>query len=134
MNHDIKSDDYYIENKKMIAMFFKNYDFPDTDYDNNVYGKFINENIGFGLFAKRKLNKGAIIIEYVGEIQRSSDYSVYSWKYLSHFKNKKAIIIEGKKKCNLARFANDLEVHNAQAVYLPFDNQWRIYYFATQDI
>lgn len=59
---------------------------------------------GLGLFAKIDINKGAKIIEYIGEIIDQKESNRRGGRYL--FQTSKNRIIDGSDRNNIARYAN----------------------------
>jgi len=62
-NHNIENDPEY-----PLDADFSPPDLSFLKMDDLIYGKFINENIGYGVFAKIDIPAYTIIGEYTGEI------------------------------------------------------------------
>jgi len=51
-----------------------------------IYVKFISNEIGYGVYAKKFIKANSIIGEYTGVITDDSDDYTYCWTYKSDFK------------------------------------------------
>ena len=81
--------------------------------DSLIQAKYISKEIGYGVFAKTKINKNRIIGEYTGVLKQTPDDSTYSWRYKSIVPGIRGTLsIDSKKEGNLLRFVNDYQKHN----------------------
>jgi len=99
--------------------------------DEMIYAKFINPEIGMGVFAHKKIKKNTIIGKYTGYIRIKGEHSAYSWAY--YFKNTH-ISLDGRYGGNLLRFVNDIPPYNLDTKYIPLDNRWHILYVTNRVI
>ena len=67
---------------------------------------------GLGLFAEEEIPKGRFIIEYWGDLMTDEDAQYVGGKYLFELENGKTI--DGKKRENIARYANHSCKPNAE--------------------
>lgn len=54
-----------------------------NDIDEIIEAKYINDVLGYGVFAKKLISEGTVIGEYAGVIGRGFHYNEYSWRYPS---------------------------------------------------
>lgn len=85
----------------------------DEGYTAPVYVKWINEKMGYGLFASQDIEEGSYIGEYAGEVRRISrfhpDLNGYCFHYPTKFWSMVYYVIDSQKIGNLLRFANHSE-------------------------
>lgn len=105
-----------------------------------IYVQFINEHIGYGLFAHSTIKKGELIGEYTGEVKNSNDVSdtTWAWRYPSYAYKDEAhvpdISVDGRLAGNGMRFANHSDEPNTITQRVFADGFLRILYVATKDI
>lgn len=102
----------------------------------DLFVSFVDNDIGYGLFSKKTIEKGSYIGEYVGEIiqpLKGQDPS-YQMKYILDTINGQALIIDAKKKGNLLRFANHEENGNIQPVIAHLHNLIHVIFLASRPI
>lgn len=104
----------------------------------DVYVKFIDDKIGYGLFANSDIEKGALIGEYTGIILDSSSLkdSTWAWSYPIHLYKDRLpkSSLDAKNAGGAMRFANDNTDPNAGVEYIFLDGLVRILYVAKVDI
>lgn len=98
--------------------------------------RYVSENVGFGLFADRKINQGDLITQYLGEVIDKKEYQ------RRHAKNNKLIyfmvlgskIIDASFYGNNSRFINNSCNPNADFIKWEVNGLERIGIFAKRDI
>ncbi|CAG8699353.1 1841_t:CDS:2 [Ambispora leptoticha] len=109
--------------------------------DGRVYARWVNDQLRYGMFAGRDIDKGELLGLYTG-VYSTSIYDVeYAWEYNFLVKvtdeNDEVIrvFIDGKHKGNYMRFANHRdENQNAESTYIIHKNQWMVIYVARTNI
>ncbi len=56
-----------------------------------MYFKFISQEVGYGVFSKKKLDSGTLIGEYSGIIRENCNDQSYSWEYKTKIKQLKDV-------------------------------------------
>jgi SET domain-containing protein len=102
-----------------------------------MYLKFINHEIGYGIFALKPIKKGEFIGVYAGQVRvvkGTGDDVDYAWYYPINAHDGSRMVIDGKFKGNELRFINHSEHPNTECRHALIDGIWYMYYVATQDI
>jgi hypothetical protein len=105
----------------------------------DMYVKFVNDTVGFGLFANTDIKAGEFIGEYTGDLVEELDDGSYAWNYPSKEFYKDELNIpnlsmDAKYAGNGIRFSNHSENHNASTHYVFVDGILRVIYVALKDI
>jgi hypothetical protein len=88
-NHDAKTDDYYLENKEMIDERYHEFVHYITagsheQEDRERFAiKWVSNELGFGMFAKKPIFKGEIVGNYVGLVTGFKENTDYMWGYMT---------------------------------------------------
>ncbi len=94
----------------------------ETGYIANVYIGWVNQNVGYGIFAGENLAKGDYIGEYTGIIkQRSRSWFIdncYLWEYSTPLIARSPFVIDAKHHGNLLRFVNHSDEPNLKPLYI----------------
>jgi hypothetical protein len=102
--------------------------------DSRFYIKWISEDVGYGLFAKKPLPKGLVLGSLTGEIVQSSSFSPWSFSY-THSSDRSKYKINSDKGGNYLRFINhDLKNSNCEAHRVPFKNRWHILMITLEEL
>lgn len=137
---------YYQENKTVFETLSEKYEhFIDQCLMAPVYIKWIDGDIGYGVFAAEEILKEAFIGEYTGVVQVSNEneetgdsengYSTdYSWYYLDEIKNGPVLEINGKYEANEMRFVNHGRNPNVDVEHMLHHGQWIIFFKASRNI
>jgi len=111
-----------------------------------IYIKYINKNVGYGVFAERPIRKGEVIGPYTGNVISMDEYfnltgnkgHDYTWKVgsIHHIKtNEKATMCVDSYKCgNETRFVNHSSDPNAEIYCVPYKGIWHGVYVASKPI
>jgi SET domain-containing protein len=102
--------------------------------DDLIYARFINEYIGYGVFAKQFIKSDTIIGEICGKIEPVNDDSLYTWTYKTSFKGYSKLGINGRYYGNILKYVNDNNIHNVTPIYSVRENVWIVLYVALKDI
>jgi SET domain-containing protein len=101
--------------------------------------RFINDIIGYGIFAESDIDQDQMIGEYTGVVQESRDIkdSKYTWSYLSS--NDEAgkqfnLSVDAAHFGNEMRFINHDYDPNAAMKYIPQGGFWHVVYIASKPI
>lgn len=100
-----------------------------------VFIQFINNKIGYGVFADAPITAGQFIGEYTGTVQKinfskkSGDFD-YAWGFMRSGK----LVINAKKAGNFTRFINHGNNPNVKMIYVACNNRWHLAYVAIKDI
>ena len=99
--------------------------------------RWVSDSVGYGLFAEQDFPPGAFIVEYIGNVTKSTDNPTWTWVYpkpggFLHTKDK--FLLDAQYYGNEARFVNHSEEPNLdlQAVYQA--RTWHIAYVAARAI
>lgn len=84
----------------------------------NALLKWIDDEIGYGLFAEANLDKGAFIGEYTGVFSSFEASNAYCFQYPHRLFSKNYFIIDAEKEGNLVRFINHSENPNLEPLWL----------------
>lgn len=107
----------------------------NNHYEALVSIAFINDDVGYGVFAEQDIKKGQMIGEYTGIVKKVNfsnkpqDYD-YAWGFPPPTKG----IIDAKDAGNFTRFINHSNRPNIDMAYVPINNRWHLAYVANQDI
>lgn len=74
--------------------------------------KFVNQDIGFGLFATKHIPANTVLGEYTGTLSLDIGDSTYSWSLTNYYDKDIQIYLNGAKEGNMLRFINDYGVNN----------------------
>ncbi|MBU0995120.1 MAG: SET domain-containing protein-lysine N-methyltransferase [Proteobacteria bacterium] len=137
---------YYKENKETFEDLSKKYDRSVNNAEMApVYIKWIDNGVGFGVFAAEDIKKDAFIGEYAGVVQvfdedeetgdADKGYSTdYSWYYLDDIKDGPVLEINGKYEGNEMRFVNHGKKPNVDVEHMLHQGQWVIFFKASRKI
>jgi len=129
--------------------YIENYE--ECDHLTNLYGdkiqdaylspisiRWINQNVGYGVFAESDLTTGDLLGEYTGEIEvitkiKDKDYA---WRYDVGSTFEKKHGLDASRAGNEMRFVNDSQTHpNCKREYvIGHDNLWHVLYVVIKDI
>ncbi|OGH98720.1 MAG: hypothetical protein A2X42_02225 [Candidatus Margulisbacteria bacterium GWF2_38_17] len=118
----------YLRNRKY-------YYFIDKGITANVYISYINERIGYGLFADEDIKKNSWIGEYSGRLHLANgkrEESEYGWLYPTMKNN--IFTIEASKYGNYTRYVNHSFKPNVVARSIYFKDYWHFGYVAIKAI
>ena len=100
--------------------------------------RWVDETVGFGLFAEREVEKGTFIGEYVGEIRKSHLWSPPANQYcFQHLKNhfwEFPYMVDAEKKGNHTRYINHSESANCEIFPVFFQGILRLLARTTKDV
>ena len=101
--------------------------------------KFVNEHVGYGVFAEAPIKAGDFVGEYTGIIQDKAFVrdTTYSWVYpilVNGRGEKVAISLDSKFEGNEMRYVNHAQDPNTIKVNIPLENVWHECYIAVKDI
>lgn len=101
--------------------------------------KFVNDHVGYGVFAEAPIKVDDFVGEYTGIIQDKAFVrdTTYSWVYpikLNAAGETVAISLDAKFEGNEMRYVNHAQKPNTVKVNIPLDNVWHECYIAVQDI
>lgn len=94
----------------------------DTKMDEKVYGKFIDPLIGYGVFAKKPLEKDEVVGFFSAEIVEKYQDLKYSWTYPSKVTGTTELHINAQEAGNLMKYVNDVSNHNIRPKYFFYNN------------
>lgn len=129
----LKAPNYYDElEKKYGALIPKGYVAPSTV-------RFIDDEIGYGLFAEADIEKDQLVGEYTGRIIDTKNLkdSKYSWDYpIRHNKRGNPVknSLDAWDAGNELRFVNHDDKPNAEVRMMPQGGLWHVTYIATRPI
>ena len=93
-----------------------------TGFTADLAIKWINERIGYGLFASEDIHEGAFVGEYTGQVRRlfrwHPDANAYCFHYPTRFWSWKYFAIDSWKEGNAMRFINHSDQPNLQPMCL----------------
>lgn len=105
--------------------------------------QYIDETVGFGIFADQFINTGDYIAEYIGlvlskdEIFKRMPYDVaYTWtiKPPKYYDQQAFYLVDSKKTGNFTRFVNHSYEPNVVALIIYMEDAWHMIYVAMKDI
>ena len=135
---------YYQENKAIFEELLEQY---CACIKNNhmapIYIKYIDADIGYGVFAAEDIGRDEFIGEYAGVVQiydededpgdAENGYATdYSWYYLDELENGPVLEINGKREGNEMRFVNHSTTPNVDVEHMLYDGQWIIFFKASR--
>lgn len=106
----------------------------------DIYVKFINDTMGYGVFANSPIKSGELIGEYTGVIRNSSNSKdgAWSWSYPNEIYKKDLhipiISVDGKYAGNGLRFVNHSDTPNTTMYRIFLNGYVRTLYIANRDI
>jgi SET domain-containing protein len=107
-------------------------------YVADVSIRWIDETIGYGLFAEKELHPGDFIGEYTGLVRRrnliSKNFNEYCFAYPGSIFNFRKHMIDAQDQGNELRYANHGETPNAESMGVIFENIFHIVFRAIKDI
>lgn len=84
----------YIIDKDSFMKTLQIYDFVNlTDLDKLIYIRLLNDQIGYGVFAKKFIKKNSVIGEYTGVIGRLPTDNSYCFAYYSILDKDDSILV-----------------------------------------
>jgi hypothetical protein len=100
-----------------------------------VYIQWIDNNVGYGLFAEQDFAKGDFLMEYMGMVVKRTMNAAFSWSYAfsSDFRNGRCSI-DALEHGNEARFSNHGENPNMETEFVYQDECWHLIYVAKSAI
>lgn len=132
-----KSDPTYYDklSRKYGSLLSKNHRAPAVI-------KFINDKVGHGLFAKKKIKKGELVGEYTGRLvwtKEADAENCYLFEYPGNYVNGKGkpirFYVDAHLQGNEIRFINHSGTHpNVEVLEVPYQGRWYIAYVACEDI
>ncbi len=137
---------YYLDNEEEFRALSKKYaKYVKKSYIAPVYIKKIDDKVGYGVFAAKKLKKDDFIGEYTGVVQDADEdagreldeggyESDFSWYYLDDIKECPNLEINGRFEGNEMRFLNHDFKSNVDVEHLLYDGQWIIFFKAARNI
>jgi len=100
--------------------------------------RWVNKEVGYGLFSIESLKKGTFITEYVGGVKHhlKSYFSSndYLWEYGNERRERTGYQINAKKKGNLGRFINHSDNRNCEPRATLINGLLRIFFIAIKEI
>lgn len=116
-----------------------------SGYHPNIYIKWVNSNVGYGIFANEDIPKDTFIGEYTGEIQLVTQTyftnNDYLWQYTPSLAPHVPIIkdcfatsINAKYKGNHTRFINHSDQNNLDSYYIFSEGLLRVCFLSIKDI
>eukprot|EP00455_Lapot_gusevi_P015101 TRINITY_DN1761_c0_g1_i1.p1 TRINITY_DN1761_c0_g1~~TRINITY_DN1761_c0_g1_i1.p1 ORF type:complete len:245 (+),score=74.54 TRINITY_DN1761_c0_g1_i1:39-773(+) len=93
--------------------------------------------MGYGLFASRDLPPNTVIGEYTGVLTHNSENSDYEWEYPGSYViggENVSLGIDSRLRGNAMRFVNDRSDTNLIYMFVPYKNQWHIFYVTTKHV
>jgi SET domain-containing protein len=130
--HSLINSASYKHNKKRFGPQVKDSHIAD------IYVKFINDEIGYGLFANSDIKNHQLVGEYAGVIRKGKGDSTWTWHYPSDkFRsalNIPELSLDGKYSGNGMRFINHHDDANVGIEYLFSDGFIRLLYVSKKDI
>lgn len=114
--------------------------FLKQNYMASNYVKWVNDKIGYGLFARCDIPEKGLIGEYTGEVRRSSSFDSRSWSWnyplQSSFRTymPSDFSITGHRYGNELRFVNHSNFPNAEGVMVFSHQLWHLVYIAKKVI
>lgn len=106
----------------------------------DVYVKFIDDELGYGMFANKDIKSGELIGEYTGVIDSSNNVNDHSWSWSfpsNIYKPELNILevsVDAKFSGNALRFINHSDSPNTEMRRIFLDGIVRTLYIATKDI
>ncbi|XP_056016478.1 serine-aspartate repeat-containing protein F-like [Ostrea edulis] len=124
-----------IRKRKVEESLLLNSEQRESDEKENFEAKFINEEIGQGVFAKKKFIEGEILLEYRGElIEGDFDFEDDTYVFQLHFKRKQ-FCIDATENRSFGRLLNDEHKKpNCKATIIEEDGKPHVYFVAVRDI
>lgn len=132
----LKKDSFYQDNKDENAKNTELYhEKINQKYRGPLQIKWVNSEVGFGVFATKKIKKGDLIQVYTGVVDLKDNIpnKDYCWQYGVKTVDGKNVSCDALHKGNEMRFVNHDDNPNAKVVYV-LSGHWHICYVATRDI
>lgn len=109
-----------------------------SHYIADVSIRWVDETIGYGLFAEKEIFVGDFIGEYTGVVRKRNlifkNFNEYCFAYPGSIFNLRKHMIDAQTKGNELRYANHGESPNAESMGVVFDNIFHIILRAITDI
>lgn len=110
----------------------------DAAYIPNVSVHFINEEVGFGLFAKQAIEEGSYVGEYTGIVRRndrrySEPFNHYCYEYPVPDEIGRHFVIDATEG-NLTRFINHSSAPNLKPIHVFYEGYYHLIFLAIQPI
>lgn len=106
-----------------------------------IYIQWIDDVVGYGVFAEKPIKADEFIVEYTGMVHNSVDDSRYAWKYPcvpgGFGVTKRTFMIDGRLCGNEARFVNDpldSKAENVKLGLVYINDSYHVVYLAARDI
>lgn len=102
-----------------------------------VYVKWVNETVGYGLFARERLRAGTFLGEYTGVVVKTADLKDGSYSWACDEKGSPAepgctvaVSVDALHAGNEMRFVNHSDEPNVDPVWVAVDGAWHLVYVA----
>ncbi|KAJ3177177.1 hypothetical protein HDU87_004669 [Geranomyces variabilis] len=142
-SHDITTDYGYLKNQDLYDNYARVFGpfidtLPTRAPDERLYVQWTGDVKKFGVFSTIYIPSGTFLAEYSGLLVNHSRSTDYEWSYLSDIPDKDghtmSLGIDAQVVGNIARFINHDDDPNADSVYVPWRNAWRVLYVSVRDI
>ena len=122
--------------------------FIDEGYTAPLYVQWINKKIEYGAFADASIERGQMICEYTGVVEREEPFNednLYLWDYPTilyetrpgkKYRKKIVYCVNAEKYGNVGRFVNHSlkKYQNVGIQMIPRNNEWHVVYIALKPI
>lgn len=108
-----------------------------TSQEPKVAIRYINADLGWGVFALAPLKKMRFIAEYVGKVrkrQKSDEKNSYCFEYLVTHGERSLYTIDAAEQGGLARYINHSNAPNLESTLATFDNQSHVILYTKEAI
>ncbi len=146
---DIKQDKEYTINIELNKQLEQRYGtFIQVGYIAPLYIRWINKFVEYGAFADKDIEKGSMICEYTGIIEREEPFNednLYLWDYPTiiyekqegkKYRKKITFCVNAEMYGNVGRFINHSQkrYQNVGIQMIPYNNLWHVVYIAIKNI
>lgn len=138
-SHKVENDPAYLEDPEHYEDAVRRYSQVvefGTGSDTRFYVAWTGPERGYGMFPRVPIVAGEPLGVYAGVVTNNSMNSAYAWGYNSDKQikdeegNLVGLVIDGRDRGNMLRFANHAKDPNSEAVILPWKNLWHVIYVA----
>ena len=138
LEQDMNKEYYYLEHKDTADFLAQKYADKVRKYHRApIELRWVNKNVGYGVFAYKPIQKGDFIAEYTGEVDLKANIADkdYCWAYPATTDDGKPLSCDSKYKGNEMRYVNHgSSKANVIMKYILVDNVWHVCYVATKNI
>ena len=109
LKRNMKKDSYYLGHKDVADFLTKKYEDLVRNYHRApIELRWVNKNVGYGVFAYKPIKKGDFIATYTGQVdyKEKIDDKDYCWAYSVCADDKKPLSCDSKYKGNEMRYVN----------------------------